>query len=153
MLMPSRTAASARAQSVSSASLRPSTPCSAGHVVPRMRDLNCPFAHFGNGADLLKVRIGEDRLTHLQALLMREPLHVEQVRPRPDDRDETHDQLFADRIDRRIGHLREVRLKYVNRSFGLLDNAEIGVSLPMEPTASSPWVAMGVIRMRKSSCV
>ena len=42
MLMPSRTAASARTHSVSSASLRPAAPCSAGQVVSRMRDLKCP---------------------------------------------------------------------------------------------------------------
>ena len=44
-------------------------------------------------------------------------------------------------------------LKYVNSSLGLSDSAEIGVSLPMEPTASSPWLPIGAIRMRKSSWV
>ena len=36
---------------------------------------------------------------------------VEQVRPRPDERDEAHHELLADRIDRRVGHLREVLLE------------------------------------------
>ena len=38
-------------------------------------------------------------------------LQVEQVRPRPDDRDEAHHELFADRIDRRVGDLRKVLLE------------------------------------------
>ena len=53
----------------------------------------------------------EDRLAHLQPLGVREPFEVEQVRPRPDDRDEAHHQLFADRIDRRVGDLGEVLLE------------------------------------------
>ena len=39
----------------------------------------------------------------------------------------------------------------MNSSFGLLDSAEMGVSLPMEPTASSPATAMGDISRRRSS--
>jgi hypothetical protein len=41
----------------------------------------------------------------------------------------------------------------VKRSFARSDKAEIGVSLPMEPTASSPVVAIGVIRILRSSWV
>ena len=48
---------------------------------------------------------------HFQALGVRHALEIEQVRPRPDDRDEAHHQLLADRIDRRVGHLREVLLE------------------------------------------
>jgi hypothetical protein len=44
---------------------------------------------------------------------MRPGLMSEQVRPRPDHRDERHDQLLADRIDRRVGDLREVLLEIV----------------------------------------
>src|SRR5216683_2345465 len=42
-------------------------------------------------------------------------------------------------------------LKYVNSSFGRSDSAEIGVSLPMEPTASSPVAPIGDIRILRSS--
>ena len=42
MLMPSRTAASARTHSVSSASFKPPAPCSAGQVLSRVRDLKWP---------------------------------------------------------------------------------------------------------------
>ena len=73
--------------------------------------LEMPVADLGDGADLLQVRVGEDRLAHLQPLEPRGAFEVEQVRPRPDDRDEAHDQLLADRIDRRVGHLREVLLE------------------------------------------
>ncbi len=44
-------------------------------------------------------------------LVADDALQVEQVRPRSDDRDEAHDELFADRIDRRVGDLREVLLE------------------------------------------
>ena len=66
------------------------------------------IAHVGDGADFFQVGIGEDRLPDFQALELRQAFQIEQVRPRPDDRDEAHDQFFADRIDRRIGHLGEV---------------------------------------------
>ena len=62
-------------------------------------------------ADLLEVRIGQDRLAHFEALGGGQALEVEQVRPRPDDRDEAHHQLLADRIDRRVGDLGEVLLE------------------------------------------
>ena len=68
-------------------------------------------AHLRDRADLLQVVIGEDRLAHFQALGVRHAFEVEQIRPRPDDGDEAHHQLFADRIDRRVGHLREVLLE------------------------------------------
>ncbi len=64
-----------------------------------------------DAADLLEVFVGEDRLPDFEALVTRGALEVEQVRPRSDERDEAHDQLFADRVDRRVGHLREVLLE------------------------------------------
>ena len=62
-------------------------------------------------ADLFQVAVGEDRLAHFEPLGAGHALQVEQVRPRPDDRDETHHQFFADRIDRRVGDLREILLE------------------------------------------
>ena len=38
---------------------------------------------------------------------------AEQVRPRTDERHERHHELFADRVDRRVGHLREQLLEVV----------------------------------------
>src|SRR5262249_56175573 len=63
-------------------------------------------AGLGDGADLLEVRVSEDGLAHFQTLEVRGALEVEQVRPRADNRDQAHDQLLADRIDRRGGQLR-----------------------------------------------
>ena len=62
-------------------------------------------------ADLLQIRVGQDRLAHFQPLGAGEAFEVEQVRPRADDRHEAHDELLADRIDRRVRHLREVLLE------------------------------------------
>ena len=115
--------------------------------------LEMAVADLGDRADLFQIRVGEDRLAHLQALEPRRAFEVEQVRPRPDDRDQAHDQLLADRIDRRVGHLGEVLLEIGEQQLRLVDSAEIGVSLPIEPTASSPWLAIGVIRIRRSSWV
>ena len=68
-------------------------------------------AHLRDRADLLQVLVGEDRLAHFQPLGVRHAFQIEQIRPRPDDGDQAHHQLFADRIDRRVGHLREVLLE------------------------------------------
>ena len=65
----------------------------------------------GDRADLFQVRVGQDRLAHFEPLGRGQALQVEQVRPRPDDRDEAHHQLLADRIDRRVGDLREILLE------------------------------------------
>ena len=62
-------------------------------------------------ADLLQILVGEDRLAHFEPLLLGEAFGVEQVRPRSDEGHERHHQLLADRVDRRVGHLREVLLE------------------------------------------
>ena len=111
MLTPSRTAASARAQSSSSTCSRPAAPKPAWKVVSSVRDLKWVSAIseieriFSRSAS---VRIGWRTSRRLCA---GHALQVEQVRPRPDDRDQAHDQLLADRIDRRIGDLREILLE------------------------------------------
>ena len=64
-----------------------------------------------DAADLLEVLVGQDRLAHLEALAARGALEVEDVRPRPDEGDEAHDELLADRVDRRVRHLGEVLLE------------------------------------------
>ena len=66
---------------------------------------------FADGADLLEVLVGEDRLAHLEALEPAGSLEVEQVRPRADERHQAHHQLLADRVDRRVGDLGEVLLE------------------------------------------
>ena len=64
-----------------------------------------------DAADLLEILVGQDRLPHLEPLASRIAFEVEEIRPRPDERDEAHDELLADRIDRRVRHLREVLLE------------------------------------------
>ncbi len=68
-------------------------------------------AHLGDRADFLQVLVAQDRLAHFQPLGVGNAFQVEQIRPRPDDGNQAHHQLFADRIDRRIGDLREVLLE------------------------------------------
>ena len=63
-------------------------------------------------ADLLEIGVGQDRLRDFEPLV-RAGLAAEQVRPRADHRDQRHHQLLADRIDRRVGDLREVLLEVV----------------------------------------
>ena len=62
----------------------------------------------------------QDRLVHLEPLDLGGAFEVEQVRPRPDERDQAHDQLLADRIDRRVRHLREVLLEVGVQQLGLV---------------------------------
>ena len=82
--------------------------------------LEVPAADLRDGADFLQVRVGEDRLPHLQTLEARAAFEVEQVRPRPDDRHQAHDQFFANWIDRRVGHLREVLLEIGEQQLGFV---------------------------------
>ena len=74
----------------------------------------------GDRADLFEIRIGQDRLARFEALGGGEALQVEQVRPRSDDGDEAHHQLLADRVDRRVGDLREVLLEVGEQRLGLV---------------------------------
>ncbi len=110
MLMPSRTAASALADSSAMAASMPAAPASAGQVVSSVSDLKW-LADLGDRADLFQIGVGQDRLMDFEALGLRRAFEVEQVRPRADDRDEAHHQFLADRVDRRVGHLREVLLE------------------------------------------
>ena len=72
-------------------------------------------------ADLLHRAVRQDRLLrlepHRQVGGVRRDIDGEQVRPRPDERDERHHELFADRIDRRIRHLREQLLEVAVEHF------------------------------------
>ena len=60
-----------------------------------------------DGADHGHVDHVEERLRHLEAHRRVDVVDVEQVRLRTHERDQRHHELFADRIDRRVGHLRE----------------------------------------------
>ncbi len=62
-------------------------------------------------ADFFHILVGQNRLMDFKALSRRVAFEVEQVGARADDRDEAHHQFLADRIDRRVGDLREVLLE------------------------------------------
>ena len=55
----------------------------------------------------------EHRLVHLQPHRRVDGVDVQQVRLRPDEAVQAHDDGFADRVDRRVGHLREQLLEVV----------------------------------------
>ena len=58
--------------------------------------------------DRVQLAIGEDRLLDLDPVVAGRVVEIQQVRPRPDDRDERRDELLADRVDGRIRDLGEV---------------------------------------------
>ena len=64
-----------------------------------------------DAADALQVFVGQDRLINFKALFLRRAFKVQNVRARADERHEAHDELFADAVDRRVRHLREVLLE------------------------------------------
>ena len=64
-----------------------------------------------DAADLLEVVVGQDRLADFEALALPVAFEVEDVGARPDEAHETHDELLADRVDRRVRHLGEVLLE------------------------------------------
>ena len=61
---------------------------------------------------------------------------LEQVRLGPDVALERHDDFLADRVDRRVGHLREELLEVVVEHRGCSREHAERVSLPIEPTGS-----------------
>ena len=63
-------------------------------------------------ADLGDILVGQDRLVDLEPLVAA-GIAAQQVGARADHADQRHNQFFADRVDRRIGDLREVLLEIV----------------------------------------
>src|SRR5262249_56502490 len=57
--------------------------------------------HIADAADALEIVVGEDGMRRLEPLLLRGSFEIEQVRPRADEGHQRHDQLLADRVDRR----------------------------------------------------
>ncbi len=67
--------------------------------------------HLPDLTDALEILVGQDRLVDLEPLDLRGAFEIEEVRTRADERHEAHDELLADRVDRRVRHLREVLLE------------------------------------------
>ena len=64
-------------------------------------------------ADTLQIRVRQDRLVNLEALVLSARPEIQKIRPRTDEAHKRHHQLFADRIDRRVGNLREILKKVI----------------------------------------
>ena len=73
----------------------------------------------GDRADLFDIGVGQNRLGHFQPLV-RARVAAQQVGARTDHRHQAHHQLFADRVDRRIGDLGEVLLEIIVEQLALL---------------------------------
>ena len=67
----------------------------------------CVVRDLADRADLFKILVRQHRLAHLETPLRRRVVDAKQVGPRADEGQERHHQLFADRVDRRIGDLGE----------------------------------------------
>ena len=78
-----------------------------------------PWRH---AAQLLQIAIGEDRMRQLQRVAVLRRL-VEDVALGADVAGERHHHLFADRVDRRIGDLREQLLEVVEQRLRLVGQA------------------------------
>jgi len=70
--------------------------------------------HRFHRTDLSKIFVGQDWLLNLKSLV-RPRIMAKQVRARANHGQQAHHQFFADWIDRRIGHLREVLLEIVEQ--------------------------------------
>ena len=112
MLLSASTASVASRQTRLIAFSRPAAPSEAGQVQSMVMVRNAPSSSseiariFSRSALVSTGWVTSSRLC--------EPgIAPEQIGPRPDDRDERGHQLFADRIERRVGHLREVLMEIV----------------------------------------
>ena len=70
-------------------------------------------------ADAVEHIVAQDGLRHFKTLQLRASAEIQEVRPGSNERHQRHDQLFADRIDGRIGDLGEVLLEIGVEQLGL----------------------------------
>jgi hypothetical protein len=82
-------------------------------------------------ADLGDIVVGQDRLVDFQTLVAAR-VAAQQVGARADHRHQAHHQFLADRVDRRVGDLREVLLEIIVEQARRLDSTAIGVSVPID---------------------
>ena len=76
------------------------------------RRAECAVQRCFDRADFCQILIGEDRLLHFQTFVRARRM-AQQIGARANHRKQAHHQLFADRINRRIGHLGKVLLEIV----------------------------------------
>ncbi len=100
-----------------------------------------------------EIHVGQHRVRQLDHPTLPGRL-LEQVALAADAADERHDDLLADRIDRRVRHLREVLLEVAEERLRACRRAPpAGISTPIEPIGSSPLWAIGPRSRRTSSSV
>ena len=107
MFAPAASATFASAQMRSTARSRPSAPSAAGHVVSIVHDLNTSEL---DAAQLLELAVEQDRVVDHELARVLGRL-VEQVALGADARAHAHHDRLADRVDRRVRHLREELLE------------------------------------------
>jgi hypothetical protein len=78
---------------------------------------------------------------------------MEQVAFRTEEGHAGGDQLLADRVDRRVGHLREQLPEITVEQLRAVESTAIGASLPIEPSGWLPVSAEGPRMKRLSSKV
>ena len=148
MFAPAASATSASAQIRSIARSRPSAPSAAGHVVSIVHDLKTSESTRRSCSSSSSSRIGLS-ITSCRAC---SGVSSSRLRSEPTlARDAHHDRL-ADRVDRRVRHLREELLEVrVEERLAAVSTAS-GVSFPIEPTGSSAFRASGARIAFMSSC-
>ena len=73
-----------------------------------------------DATDFFEITVGQNWLAHFQTLAACIAVEIKQVWTRADKRHQAHHQFFADRVNRRIGHLREVLLEVGVKQLGLI---------------------------------
>ena len=106
----------------------------------------------GDLAELLELVVAQDRLIHHQLMGLLRAL-AQQVDLRADAGLQAHHDRLADRIDRRVGHLREQLLEVrEQRRLAIGEDGQRGVVAHADATGSSPLAAIGAMIIRRSSC-
>gem|GEM_PF-6846870 len=67
-----------------------------------------------------QIHIGQNRLPHLQSLVLAARVEIKQIGARADQAHQTHDQFLANGVDRRIGHLGEVLFEVIEKHLRLV---------------------------------
>ena len=103
--------------------------------------------------ELREIVVREERMRQLEHAALPRRL-LEQVAFAAHAAHERHDDLFADRIDRRVRDLRELLLEVAEEQLrARSESTASGMSMPIEPTGSSPPTAIGArIDLRSSRC-
>ena len=107
-------------------------PSATGHVIQRARAGRWPSQ---TGA-ASQIPVEQDRRPHQRAGVTCSGVSSSRLRSEPYAGADAHDHRLADRIDRRVGHLREQLLEVVEQRRLGRESTASAVSLPIEPIGS-----------------